>query len=80
MRSGKILLVAGLMGAFSATAPQIAFADDPVSDIVDSIMAPMTPTEPAPEAANPEQSGHALYHCHSRTRCHAHGHAGSHHR
>jgi hypothetical protein len=80
MRASNILLMAGLVSAFAATAPQVAFADDPLSDIVDTIMSPMTPADPAPEAATPEQPAHSHQHCHSRTRCHAHGHAGNHHR
>lgn len=80
MKASNIIIVSGLAMAFAAAAPQIAFADDPVSDIVDSVVGPMTPAAPSLEAATTEKPAHSHYHCHSRTRCHAHGHAGSHHR
>ncbi len=80
MKASNILLMSGLAMAVAAAAPQSAFADDTISDIVDSVVGPMTPSAPSPETAAAEQTAHSHYHCHSRTRCHAHGHGGSHHR
>jgi hypothetical protein len=80
MRASNIFLMTGLAMTLAAAAPRVAFADDPISDMVDSVVGPMTPAETAPEAAPAEQPAHSHYHCHSRSRCHAHGHAGSHHR